>query len=325
MGQSPKKKKSYIRLWSLLLFVIMVFLTAGSVYQAAAEFVDARIRPMPGELFELESYKLHLDCTGSGEPVVILESDLGYPGLQWAQVQKAMARVTRVCSYDRASMGWSEASLLPRRGDEMSEELNRLVDAANLDGPFVLVGTGYGSWLTRLYADRYPEKTAAIVLVNPPEEPYPGEQPQVANLLYYRWMPLPTWLGVTRLTGVLGGMDRFTLPAANFSVDKRKAFLAVTAYRTRYWSDARMELEAVPEIYADLLKFGELNDVPLVVLGNPEANYPGSASLDSLEKLAGLSSQGLVFLCSTCTADVPMSNADEVASAIMAAVEQVKP
>lgn len=325
MGQPPKKKKSYIRLWSLLLFAVMLILTIGSVYQAAAEFVDARLRPPPGELYELEGYKLHLDCTGSGEPVVILESDLGYPGLQWAQVQKSIARVTRVCSYDRASMGWSEASTLPRRGEEMSEELNRLVDAANLDSPFVLVGTNYGSWLTRLYAYRYPEKTAAIVLVYPPEEPAPNEQPQAANLWYYRWMPLPTWLGITRLTGVLGGMDRFTQPAANFSVDKRKAFLAVTAYRTRYWSDARMELEAVPEIYADLKQIANLKDVPLVVFGNPDAHLPGSASMDSLEKLTQLTSQGQVFLCSTCTADVPMSNADEVASAIMAAVEQVKP
>ena len=76
------------------------------------------IPPPPGQLVDIGGSKLHIHCSGSGSPVVILEA--GFPGssLDWALVQPSAAQFTRVCSYDRAGFGWSGAGSsreLPRR------------------------------------------------------------------------------------------------------------------------------------------------------------------------------------------------------------------
>ena len=65
--------------------------------------------PAPlGKLMDVGGRKLHLYCTGNGSPAVILEAGAGGFSIDWALVQPAMAKATRVCSYDRAGYGWSD-------------------------------------------------------------------------------------------------------------------------------------------------------------------------------------------------------------------------
>jgi len=121
----------------------------------------------PGRLVAIGAHRtLYLTCVGSGRPTVVLEA--GFPGDSqiWRDVQPQLGRSTRTCAYDRAGLGNS----LPRRGihdaaDEV-DDLQRLLHAARLPGPYVLVGHSYGGMLAELFAHEHADETAGIVLVD---------------------------------------------------------------------------------------------------------------------------------------------------------------
>ncbi len=137
---------------------------AGSV---AAEIADY---PAPGVLIQLGSHRLHLDCSGTGRPVVVLEAGLGGNSLEWIAVKPEIARFTRVCAYDRAGYGWSEAGPLPRTGQRLTGELHSLLAHGAVAPPYILVGHSFGGLLSRLFASEYPQEAAGIVLIDAAHE-----------------------------------------------------------------------------------------------------------------------------------------------------------
>jgi pimeloyl-ACP methyl ester carboxylesterase len=110
--------------------------------------------------------RLFVDCVGSGSPTVVLEAGFGGDTYNWRTVQPQLGRTTRTCSYDRAGLGNSVA--VPGVHDASAEidDLRRLLDAAGIDPPYVLVGHSYGGLLARLFAAAHPKETAGVVLVD---------------------------------------------------------------------------------------------------------------------------------------------------------------
>ncbi len=120
----------------------------------------------PGRLVELGSHRLHIFCVGTGGPTVVIDSGLGGSSLEWIKVQRSLAQYVRVCSYDRAGYGWSEPGPLPRTTSRIVDELFQLLKNANIAGPYVLVGHSFGGYTAQLFANRYPDETAGLVLVD---------------------------------------------------------------------------------------------------------------------------------------------------------------
>ena len=111
---------------------------------------------MPGQLVDVGGYKMHIDCTGQGSPTVILESGLGDTYISWHKVQPQIAQFARVCSYDRAGLGYSDSSPRPRTSRIFAEELHTLLHNAGISGPpYILVGHSMGGFDVRLYASLY--------------------------------------------------------------------------------------------------------------------------------------------------------------------------
>lgn len=111
--------------------------------------------------------RLTLFCEGQGAPTVILDIGLGGGAWGWSTVQNAMARQTRVCSYDRAGYSDSDSATAPRTFDALESDLAALLTAAKLRGPFVMVGQSLGGPIVGLYAQRHPRHVAGLVLVDP--------------------------------------------------------------------------------------------------------------------------------------------------------------
>ena len=134
----------------------------------------------PGELVDADGHKLHLYCTGESSPTVILENGLGGTTHDWRKVQPEISRFTRVCSYDRAGMGWSEVGPMPRTSQRFVKELRTLLRNANIAGPYVLAGHSLGGVYVRHFARLYPNEVAALVLVDGSHEDqnnrFPGSQ-----------------------------------------------------------------------------------------------------------------------------------------------------
>jgi pimeloyl-ACP methyl ester carboxylesterase len=109
---------------------------------------------------------LHVHCMGSGEPTVLLEAGQGGSGTVWQLVQPELARLTRVCGYDRAGAGNSDSPTKPRPVAQITRELHALLASAHLAGPYVLAGHSIGGLYMRLYAAQYPGDVAGMVLVD---------------------------------------------------------------------------------------------------------------------------------------------------------------
>src|SRR5437667_5108823 len=90
--------------------------------------------PAPGQLIDLGGYKMHLLCTGKGSPTVILSPGSGDFSFDWALVQPSIAKLTRVCSYDRAGEAWSDLGPVPRTQTQEAFDLRRALIKAHIKG-----------------------------------------------------------------------------------------------------------------------------------------------------------------------------------------------
>jgi pimeloyl-ACP methyl ester carboxylesterase len=125
---------------------------------------------------DIGGYSLAYRCEGSGSPTVILEAGYAASGIgTFGQaIQPALAGTTRVCTYDRAGVGGSEArprSVSPLTSATQASELHTLLDAIGERGPFVYVGHSYGGMIARAFAATYPGETVGLVLLDASSEP----------------------------------------------------------------------------------------------------------------------------------------------------------
>nr|WP_239522411.1 alpha/beta fold hydrolase [Geodermatophilus sabuli] len=212
---------------------------------------------MPGQLYDVGGYRLHLDCTGSGGPTVVLTSGLGEFSANWARVAPAVAGTTRVCVYDRAGQGWSDDA--PSEHDGGAADLHALLARAGEEGPYVLVGHSIGGDHAMSYAARHPEQVAGMVLLDA-TSPYAATGtgavhagppsavavlPSLARLGIGRLVPTSSWSALPE-------------PAASqyqaFAVSPRGARNAVA------------EAGTLPALLAQARELSTLGSTPLVVL-----------------------------------------------------------
>jgi len=134
---------------------------------AGSETTDAGAEfSVPHQRVDIGGRKLNLYCAGEGAPVVVFESPSGTAGWGWFKVLPAVARHSRACIYDRAGFGFSDASPRPSDSANAVDDLHALLKAASIPGPYLLVGSSYGAMHVQLYAYRYPDEIAGLVLVD---------------------------------------------------------------------------------------------------------------------------------------------------------------
>jgi pimeloyl-ACP methyl ester carboxylesterase len=149
------------------LFAVLALAAAGGGYQTVRDPQDRSAHAMPGQLVDVGGYKLHINCTGSGAPAVVLEAGLGEPSSMMAGwIAPAVAASTKVCVYDRAGRGWSEPAAAPQDGLATAAALHTLLARAHVGGPYVLVGHSTGGVYMQIFAATYPGQVAGMVLLD---------------------------------------------------------------------------------------------------------------------------------------------------------------
>ena len=151
------------------LAIVVLVALAGTTYQGVTTSLERRRYPHPGRLVDVGGHQLHIHCTGRGTPIVVLEAPASAMSASWARVQDALAQTTRVCSYDRAGLGWSERGDGPFDPDQVPLELQSLLTGAGEKPPFVIAGAGLGAAFARTFAARYPRTVEAVVLLDAPD------------------------------------------------------------------------------------------------------------------------------------------------------------
>lgn len=138
-----------------------------NVAGARAASFDPAPYLQPQRLISIGRHSINVYCTGRGSPTVVLGSDGDDPTSAWRFVQPAVARKTRVCSYDPPGFGFSTASAVARDADHTATDLHTLLVRSGITGPIVFVGYANSGFTARVYADRYPHDVAGMVLVSP--------------------------------------------------------------------------------------------------------------------------------------------------------------
>lgn len=270
----------------------------GVTYQALATQADRRNFPPLGTLLDVGGHRLHIQCAGAGRPTVVLETGALAMSALWGGVQPEVAVHTRVCSYDRAGLGWSEPGPKPRDALHIASELRTLLRNADETPPYVLVGHSFGGLLIRVYTDQYPEDVVGLLLL---DSSHPD---QVARFEKVRGKPsfleahlIPALLPIMARLGVLRFSLRFTDAGRRFDglgprrAAEFKAFFADSSHHSA--GDAEMDVWEQTAVQARATRL--LGELPLVVIsaGETEPLSPeGRVRFELHEELASLSSRG---------------------------------
>jgi pimeloyl-ACP methyl ester carboxylesterase len=138
--------------------------------------IDDAVYTRPVRLVDIGGgQRLNLYCLGSGSPTVVLDAGMGDSTVSWAMVQPAMARTTRVCSFDRAGLGFSDAARRPGTPVNQAEDLHALLGHAGIKPPYVLVGHSLAGMHVRVFADKYPTEVVGMVIVEGSHEEQSSE------------------------------------------------------------------------------------------------------------------------------------------------------
>jgi pimeloyl-ACP methyl ester carboxylesterase len=298
---------------------------AGFLYENITEARDRRFNPMEGKLVDVGGRKMHIDCIGDGTPTVILDSGLGDTYLSWHKVQPQVAKITRVCSYDRAGLGYSDPSPRPRTSKVFAEELHQLLQAAGVAPPYVIVGHSMGGFDVRLYASMYRDEIAGMILVDashpdqenrfPPElKNMEGSWEREAMFIEYS-MPV----GLPRLLGLCD--DNAVLRAAECNWHTAR--------------EQRAEMKSFSESAAETATTGPLGDLPLVVLSHdpdkpstdlpPDLAKPMNETWEKMqEELTHLSTRGTQTIAKNSSHYIQVDRPDVFVDAVRSIVEQAR-
>lgn len=322
--QPPRAKRPDIRfllkarfhLLSRWLLLALGLLMLGTSYETASEASDALTYRPPGRLINVGGHRLHLHCLGRGGPTVVIDAGLGDWSTSWMQVQALAARTTRVCTYDRAGMGFSEPGEWPRTAERFAAELHTLLRRAGVEGPYVLAGHSMGGLTVRVFTRRYPTEVAGVVLIES-MSPQPSHAAVVATShapsVSLAWLAARVGL-VRLLAGPLGlteGMPRHVGPT----------YLALLA-TPRYFRTLADETEGLPTSLKQAGAVTTLGDLPLIVLSRGLNSTPDWQARQA--RLLQLSSNSRQFFARHSGHSIQLDQPDAAVAAIVDMVEALR-
>lgn len=286
-----------------------------------------------GKLIDIGSFKLHFYCLGKGNPTTILAAGSGGWTIHLLELQKELAKTTRVCSYDRAGFGWSEAGTMPRTAKQDATELHELLVKSGEKAPFVLVGQSYGGYVSRLYLEMFTNEVAGIALIESGQENQWKNLPVAKRMMEY---------GIIDLKEKYQNSRNGKVKKEDFKGDFPPELLPIyqEAMMQPKMQEAHLStLENIETSAQQLGKTKKLGNLPLIVLSagnsfgafipNNEKNRP---MLEGLNKgwmelqfdLAALSTNSQHLISAKNTHDIVNENPKLVASVINLLIANIK-
>jgi len=313
------------RIVRILLAFVLLLVVAGFLYQNVSEARDRRFNRMPGRRYDVGGFKMHIDCTGRGSPTVVLESGLGDTYVSWRKVQPEIAKFTRVCSYDRAGLGYSDPASAPRTSKVIAEQLHALLQAAAIPPPYVLVGHSMGGFDVRLFPSLFRNEVAGMVLVDASHPDQENRLPPEVKSMEGTWLRESEFLEYTMPFGI---------PRLLGLCDDDPAQRAAECN----WQSARegvAEMKAFSQSAAQAAAAGSLGDIPLAVLSHdpdkPSSEFPedinktvNGAWEKMQEELAHLSTRGTQVVAKNSGHYIQLDRPDVVIDAVRRVVDETK-
>jgi pimeloyl-ACP methyl ester carboxylesterase len=315
--------KRRVAWYTILCFAALM--VAGNLYQLVSLKHDRQTYPMLGRLVDVGGYRMHLYCVGDADPTVVLGSGLGDSFVEWKKVQREVSTFARVCSYDRAGMGYSDRSPEARNSTIFARELHEVLHRAAISPPYILVGHSMAAFNIRFYDSLYPKDVAGLVFVDGSHPDQLERFPAALHAMNAGWIregrlwQFVTPLGLARLLGYCGDDPEVraaecTYNDARDSADERSSFRK---------SAALVKGTIIP------------SSIPLLVISqDPNRRDPGLSSelnhetnaawTDMQEDLARLSPRGTRIIATGSGHYIQNDRPDVVISGIRNMVDQVQ-
>ena len=300
---------------------LLGLMLVGYIFEPVAEAADAKAYPPPGQLVDVGGYRLHINCTGTGSPTVIIDAGLGDWSTTWGgYVQPEVAKTTRVCTYDRAGMGWSEAGPLPRDAAQFAKELHTLLQNANIPGPYVMVGHSLGGLPVRVFVHDYASEIAGVVLIDSMTPKQFTQSPtEVESRSDSQSQPfsLPAALarfGLVRLLAKPLGIIPYTPPNEEAFYSRLVRTQNVQAYIS--------EGQGMPAAGAEASAVKTFGDLPLIVLTAKLNTMPGWQEWQT--ELLQLSSNSQQLFAENSGHNVEIEEPEAAVAAIIQMVHQIR-
>ncbi len=289
-------RRGIARTLAVLTGGIALLAVAGASYEAIAAGGDAQRYPAPGQMIDVGGYRLHIQCTGTGSPTVVLDAGLGGSSLDWGLVQPALGTTTRVCAVDRAGMGWSDPGPQPRSPGQIAREWHTLLTNAGIAGPYVLVGHSLAGKNVRMFALQHPDDVAGLVLVDARSEYVDAHTSAAEASAFQQAMQaeggiyaVARRLGIARLFGTTlfgaPGLDGETRTAMALLTTQPQAIAATSGEGAQRAADDGA-LQAAPL----------LGNRPLIVLASEENMTHTPFWPEAQRRLAALSTAGRLIV-----------------------------
>jgi protein-S-isoprenylcysteine O-methyltransferase Ste14/pimeloyl-ACP methyl ester carboxylesterase len=306
---------------------IVLLLFSGLVYEAYADAESARKYPPPGTLVDIGGRSLHLLCIGRGEPVVLFEQSGFGNATSGSRARERISTHTRVCSYDRIGMGWSDPGPGAASFDDLARDLAILQDRAMIPSPLVIVASSIGGMTAETFARRFPERVAGLVFLD-------AANSEMLPIAAHWGTPLKMGACVAAAAARFGAirvLDPFGL--SRETSDEGRQAAAIT-YGARPWSTMCAMarglsnnlhfLDAVPPLRSD---------IPLVVLSASTGDqmFPGSQRIEEIrtqripaqQRFAKHSTQGVWRMVPNSTHLIANSQPDAVADAVLKMLDEL--
>ena len=308
----------------VMLALIVGLSAAGATYEAIAAGGDATAYPPPGRLVDVGGYSLHIQCVGTGSPTVVLESGLGGMSLDWNLVQKEMGQTTRVCSYDRAGMGWSDPGPQPRTPGQIACELHTLLAKAGIPAPYVLVGHSVGGKNVRMFALQHPDEVAGMVLVDARSEvaDSPGASAASHDLQKVTGSEWSLY-GLVRRVGLVRLIGASQWGPLTLS-EQTRTELALLATGQRGLDATAAESLAMTADNAELRAAPSLGDRPLIVLAADESMNTTPRWPEAQHQQAAMSTNGRLIVVEGSGHYIQLDHPAVVIDAVRQVVQQAR-
>lgn len=269
------------RICALIALGCLLIAGTGAAYNALSLLYFRHVAGVPGRLYDVGGYSMHLYCTGTGSPTVILSSGLGDDFTEWAKVQPVLSKLTRICSYDRAGFGWSEPQPgVVQDAKTICSQLHQLVQVAGIQRPFVLVGHSISGIYLRYYAAHYPGDLAGLVFIDGATPLQDSRIPKALLKIQQEqrrdmpWQKLLVTLGWYRLLG-----DCTSIPRG---FEAYSAWIKADSCVPSQVDAIEQELDAERVSGQETIDAGPFGNLPILILSRDPRhlapNWPASVS-----------------------------------------------
>lgn len=280
----------------ILLIIPFSLIFLAFSFQTIASWVDFMNTKPVGRLVDIDgNRKMHIYCSGEGEPTVILDASGDGTTAYWGWIQPLIAEKTRVCSYDRAGHGWSDRGPQPQDGLQTSKDLALLLEKAHIKGPYLLVGHSFGTSVVRLFRDQHQDKVVGMVLLDPTplykNIPIPSSflEDQESDKFIINNSALLSHLGLFRIISLF--RDPLEGLPSKDNIEYRKFYASPS-----HWQGIVDESMAMKDTYQEVKNTDDLGSLPLIVISPTEPrNNMRYERTDINKKIATLSKAGVHY------------------------------